>query len=129
MKAPIFGRNRIDSLPKELDILKPLFYNLDKQLEVIFDLFQKKITFQDNMDVYIEEYTFQEEQLPLEIRNPLNVAPKAVELLYIAQDIGNYVNFANPVWLQWYYRDGTIVIPAINGLTAQTQYNMRIRIS
>lgn len=101
---------------------------LNRFMQDVFSILDGKVG-SDNLEQEIREVTISDNDFPYTISTEIE-QPKACELLYINEDTDKHVSIASAVYLDWDSENQKeVTIYNIVGISASTDYNIRVRIS
>lgn len=101
--------------------------------QAVYDALNGNLTYSENVRCQIKELTFRTLQTYnsgdwdiLQFVCPLKVKPVGLTLLQIYRT--DNVVILQPVFVNWQYVNGNIVLPWITGLENATEYTLRVRV-
>jgi len=122
-------RFTVEEFPEQASWISKLFSNLNSFMGDVTRAFGNDLTISDNLFQEIKEIAYRNSSssFPLKFRTKFNSSPIGVIPIYLQnRTLGSY-STAQP-WVVWTYQDGSVVISDISGLTASSDYTIKLLI-
>ena len=117
----------LEDFPNQRDWIGPLFSLLNTFTGDVINAFSNATTIQDNLYQEIKELRFVNTTalFPLRFKTKFSSAPKGLMPIYLYNNTTVTYSTAQP-WVQWSYASGILSISSVSGLTASSDYTMRL---
>jgi len=120
-------RFTVEEFPEQASWISKLFSPLNQITGDIVRAFSNSLSISDNLFQEIKEIAYKNtsSSFPLKFRTKFNSSPIGVIPIYLQnRTLGSY-STAQP-WVVWAYQDGSVVISDISGLTASSDYTIKL---
>ena len=119
----------LEDFPKQRDWIGPLFTVLNKFTGDLVLAFSNNLTVEENLYMEIREIRWVNSSgnFPLKFRSKFRTSPKGLHVVYLFNNTLGTYSTQTP-WVVWTYNDGEISISDISGLTANSDYTIRLQV-
>jgi hypothetical protein len=132
-RIPNLKRIVLEEFPAEhRKWLVSLIDPLNDFFKIMYQNFNRGITFEDNIQSQIKEISFYKtatvpsKSTPIQFKNTMPVKPIGVIVLKVQEDMSDPGVLSNAVSIDWTYSNNDIQIRNISGLTNGTSYKIKV---
>lgn len=121
------SRFTVEEFPEQKSWISKLFSSLNAFTGDVVRAFQNSLSIEDNLFQEIKEikYTNSATNFPLKFKTKFNSAPIGITVIYLLNRTTGAYSTAQP-WVVWSYQDGSVTISDISGLTASSDYTIKL---
>lgn len=119
----------LEDFPDQRDWIGKMFSVLNTFTGDLVRAFSNQISVEDNLFQEIKEIKWinSSNEFPLKFKTKFSTAPKGLSVIYLYNNTLSAYSTSAP-WVQWGFQDGQVLISAISGLTAASQYTIRLHL-
>jgi len=127
MRLPEITIIRKEELPDAPGWIDRILAPLNKFFKSIYNILDKKVTFDDNITSQKVNIVLTDNDLPYQIATSLE--PFGVILCQIVeQGVGYHKAITSAVYVDWSFNEGYVKIENITGITSGTKYRLKLLI-
>lgn len=116
-----------EEFPDQADWISKLFSPLNQFTGDVVRAFRNQLTISDNLYQEIKEIKWvnSANNFPLKFKTKFNSNPKGLNYIFLYNNtLGTYSTLSPHI--VWKYQDGQVIISDISGLTASSNYTIRV---
>lgn len=120
-------RFSVEEFPEQKDWIGKLFSSLNSFTGDVVRSYQNSINIEDNLFQEIKEikYNNSASNFPLKFKTKFNSSPMGILPIYLLNRTTGAYSTSQP-WVVWSYQDGSVSISDISGLTASSDYTIKL---